>query len=221
MFRLIENLVPPTAIAELRAIAATANFVDGRISNPHNKAKQNLQLHDPNTGKRVTEILAEALFANEDFRNFAQPKIIAPPILTSYRQSMRYGAHTDAAFMQVGQRMLRSDVSCTIFLSDPASYEGGALRVLLGTSSVEIKPEAGSAILYPSTTLHEVTPVTSGSRLVGLTFIESRIADPVQRELLYELGEVVALEGLNMAPENHLRLYRVRENLLRAWGDHD
>jgi len=74
-------------------------------------------------------------------------------------------------------------------------------------------------MLYPSTTLHEVTPVTRGVRLVGITFIESRIADPEHREWLYELNEVAALEGLRMSRENYTRLQRIQQNLLREWGD--
>lgn len=221
MFRLIENLLGADALRELHAIADTASFVDGRISNPHNTAKQNRQLHDPQTGARASKLLADALYASEEFRNFAFPKIIAPPMLTSYQPGMRYGVHTDIAFMQIGPRALRADLSCTIFLSDPASYEGGALRIELGTSEVLIRPAAGAAILYPSTTLHEVTPVTAGDRRVGLTFIESRVADPEQRELLYELNEVAALEGLTMSHANRTRLMRVQTNLLRRWGDPD
>jgi PKHD-type hydroxylase len=134
---------------------------------------------------------------------------------------MHYGLHVDTAFMHVGERALRSDLSCTIFISDHDDYEGGALRIRLGTTDVRIKGKAGSAIVYPSTSLHEVEPVISGHRLIGLTFIESRIANSEQRELLFELNEVAAIAGEKMDIETYTRLQRVQQNLLRHWGETD
>lgn len=206
-------------VAELREIAAKANFVDGRISNPHSKVKQNLQLHDEAAYQRSSQILTEALYGQEEFQNFAFPVAMLPPMMTRYTPDMRYGAHADAAFLQLGNVALRSDLSATIFLSEPAGYEGGALRIRLGTREIRFKGETGTAIVYPSDMLHEVEQVTSGERLVAITFIQSRIADRFHRETLYELNEIAALEGLNMAPENYARLQLVQANLLRHWGD--
>lgn len=221
MFKQIDNILTAAELAELHRIADTAPFVDGRITNPHNTAKNNLQLHEQSVIQRSAKLLADALYRSEEFRNYAFPKVLAPPMLTKYLPSMRYGLHADAAFMQLGNRALRSDLSCTIFLSAPDSYDGGALHVRLGSADIHVRAPAGSIILYPSTTLHEVTPVTRGERRVGLTFIESRIADPEQREWLYELNEVAALEGLGMARDNFTRLQRIQANLLRHWGDPD
>lgn len=221
MFKRIDKVLTAGQLAELNAIADRATFVDGRITNPHNTAKQNVQLNDERMVEQTSQLMANALYQHDEFRNFVFPKAIAPPLLTVYRPGMRYGAHADAAFMVRNGRHHRSDISCTLFLSDPDSYDGGALRVQLGDEELLVKLSAGSAILYPSTTMHEVTPVTRGERRVGLTFIESRIADPIRRELLYELNEVAALEGLGMKPENYMRLQRVQQNLLRDWGDHD
>ena len=217
MFREID-LLSAAGVAELRRIAAAANFVDGRISNPHSKVKQNLQLHDEQAYQRSSQILSQALMAHEDFRNFAFPLGILPPLMTRYTPGMQYGAHADAAFLQLGQMAIRSDLSCTIFLSDPDEYEGGALRIELGTRDLRFRGRPGTAIVYPSTMMHEVEPVTKGERLVAITFIQSRIADPLLRETLYELNEVAALEGLSMAPENYARLQLVQANLLRHLG---
>lgn len=206
-------------VAELRAIAASANFVDGRISNPHSTVKQNLQLHDEDAYQRSSQILTQALYGQEEFQNFAFPVAMLPPMMTRYTPDMRYGAHADAAFLQLGNVALRSDLSATIFLSDPKAYEGGALRIRLGTREIRFSGEAGTAIIYPSDMLHEVERVTSGERLVAITFIQSRIADRFRRETLYELNEIAALEGLRMAPENYTRLQLVQANLLRHWGD--
>ncbi len=218
MFRLIPVL-SPDQIVELRAIAAAANFVDGRITNPHSTVKNNLQLHDPATHQQSADILRGALLASDEFRNVAFPKAIAPPMLTRYELGMAYGLHTDTALMHLPRGVIRADLSCTIFLSDPADYQGGALSITLGNARVGFKEAAGVAIVYPSTTLHEVEPVTHGERLVGLTFIQSSIADTAKRDLLFELNEVAALEGLDMAPENYVRLQAVQANLMRRWTD--
>lgn len=206
-------------VDELKRIAAAAPFVDGRITNPHNKAKQNLQLHDPQAYAKSSQILLQGLMAHEDFRNFAFPVSIAPPLLTRYAPGMRYGAHGDSAFIMLPSGALRSDLSCTIFLNNPESYEGGALSIQLGTRRLSFKLDPGHALLYPSDLLHEVEPVTSGERLVGITFIQSRIKDLFARELLYDLNEIAALEGAGMTHENFTRLQIVQQKLLRYWAD--
>lgn len=218
MFKELE-ILSAAQVAELRGIAAAANFVDGRISNPHSKVKHNLQLNDEAAYNRSSQILTQALYAHEDFQNFAFPVAMLPPMMARYTSEMRYGAHADAAFLQLGPQALRSDLSCTIFLSDPASYEGGALTIHLGGRTVAFKSAPGTAVVYPSDMLHEVERVTAGERLVAITFIQSRIADNSRRALLYDLNEVAALEGLRMQPENYARLQLVQANLLRRWGD--
>lgn len=219
MFRLIENVLSAQQLAELHRIVDNANFVDGRISNPHSKAKNNLHLNDQNAYQRSAQIMTEALLSNEDFHNYAFPKQLAPPLTTRYEPGMHYGLHPDAAIMHIGNASIRSDLSCTLFLNEPDSYEGGALRIVQGTEELRFKGPVGSIVVYTSTTLHEVEQVTSGQRLVGLTFIQSQIADPARRELLYELNEVAALEGNNMSPENFTRIQAVQQNLHRRWAD--
>jgi PKHD-type hydroxylase len=215
VFKEIPNLLTPDEVRTLRSIAASAQWVDGRQSNPHSTVKNNLQLYD----KRASELMARALFQTEEFTNFAFPTVLAPPMLSRYAPGMHYGAHADAAYLPMGEKPIRCDVSCTIFLSEPESYEGGALRIRLGDRDLRFRPAPGSAVVYPSTTLHEVEPVTRGERLAGITFVQSRIADAFHRETLHELNEVAALEGLKMDPENFTRLQRVQRNLLHTWGD--
>jgi PKHD-type hydroxylase len=218
MYRILK-LLTDAEIAECRQIAAASPFVDGRITNPHNTAKKNEQLHEPQAFQKSSQLLLQAFTRSEEFRDFAFPVFIAPPFLTRYRPGMKYGFHTDAAFLRSPQGELRSDLSCTIFLSDPESYEGGSLHVRYGDGNLHFKLRAGEAIIYPSDTLHEVEPVTKGERLVAITFIQSRIQDPFRRNLLYDLNEVAALEGLNMGAENYMRLQLVQAQLLRYWGD--
>lgn len=219
MFRLIKDVLTPQEVGEIRQIAERLRFVDGRVSNPHNTAKNNLQVDTSQPdAQRAAQVAGAAMMRNEDFQNFARPKRVASPMLCRYDLKMNYGAHADAPIIQLPNGPLRSDVSATIFVADPASYEGGELTIRLGTETVRIKGEPGSMIVYPSTTVHEVAPVTSGQRLVFITFIESTIADAEQRDILYELNEVYALEGLKMAWENRTRLQYVLNNLHRRWA---
>lgn len=215
----ILDLLSAQEVAELRKIAASATFVDGRITNPHNKTKINEQLHEPQANQRSSSLLLQAFTRSEEFLDFAFPVQIAPPLMTRYHPGMRYGAHSDAAFIQLQGGPLRSDLSCTIFLNEPEDYEGGALHVRLSDGSMRFKLKPGQAIVYPSDTLHEVEPVTKGERLVAITFIQSRVKDPFQRHMLFELNEVAALEGLKMDKTNFSRLQLVQANLLRYWGD--
>jgi len=219
MFLEIDDVLTAEEVAQLRAMAETARFVDGRISSPHSTVKDNLQIdHGDNAYAASSRMLAEALQRSEGFRNYAFPALMAPPLLARYEPGMKYGAHSDSAMIQIGARQLRSDLSCTVFLSEPETYEGGALAIHLGARRVQFKLKPGAAVVYPSTTLHEVTPVTKGQRLVGITFIESQIPDTTLRELLYELDEVAATEGLGMSDEGRVRLQHVRTNLRRMWS---
>ena len=218
MYRILPVLTDEE-VAECRRIAASAEFVDGRLSNPHNIAKQNQQLHEPQAYQASSKLLHAALSRSPKFRDFAFPVAMAPPMMTRYQPGMKYGAHADAAFINLPGATIRSDISCTIFLNEPADYEGGELNVRLGEANLSFKLKPGEAILYPSDTLHQVEPVTKGERLVAITFIQSRIADPFKRSLLYELNEVAALEGLKMDSENYSRLQLVQQNLLRHWAD--
>ena len=218
MYRILQ-LLTDAEIAECRRIAAQAPFVDGRITNPHNKTKVNEQLHDAQAYQRSSQLLLQAFGRSEEFREFAFPVLIAPPLITRYHPGMHYGAHADAAFIQLQGATIRSDLSCTVFLNDPKDYEGGELHVRLGDADLKFKLRPGEAIVYPSDTLHQVVPVTRGERLVAITFIQSRVQDPFQRSMLFELNEVAALEGLKMAQENFSRLQLVQANLLRYWGD--
>ena len=218
MYRVLP-LLTPAEVQELRNIAATTPFIDGKITNPHNKAKQNQQLHDAGAYQKSAQILLQAFGRSEEFREFAFPVSIAPPLLTRSQPSMKYGAHADAAFIQLQGGAIRSDLSCTVFLNDPGSYEGGALHIRLGDASIRFKLKPGETIVYPSDTLHEVEPVTKGERLVAITFIQSRVPNPFERSMLFELNEVAALEGLKMSHENFARLQLVQANLLRYFGE--
>ena len=219
MFLEVKNLLSPADVARLTALSRELRFVDGRVTNPANTTKQNLQADhaDPKFAESV-QIVQAAITRSQEFMEFAMPRRIAPPLLCRYESGMKYGAHADAAVIHVPNGRIRSDLSCTVFIGSPSSYDGGELSLVSGTRTMTFKGDAGDAIVYPSTTLHEVTPVRSGQRLVAITFIESLIADQHQRLQVYELNEIAALEGLNMKWENRVRLDVVRQNLMRMWA---
>lgn len=219
MFLQIENFLTAAEVQSIAEIAREAKFVDGRRSNPHNTTKDSA-IGDPNDpmAQKAAQIALGAFQRSEEARNFVFPQRVAVPSLCRYEVGMKYGAHTDAAFLPVGPQPLRSDVSCTLFISNPADYQGGELVAHLGSEIIRIKGNAGSAVFYPSTTVHQVVPVSSGERLVMITFIESQIRDQLQRDMLYTLGEVRALEGLKMDWRNRTQLEYVIANLHRMWS---
>lgn len=219
MFLKIRDLLSSPEVGRLVELSRQLRFVDGRASNPANQTKDNLQADssDPRFAESV-QIVNAALVRSREFLDFAMPKRVAPPLLCRYQPGMKYGAHADSALIQVGTSRLRSDISCTVFISDPDTYEGGELSIEIGNQAIAFKGRAGEAILYPSTTLHEVVPVLSGERLVSISFIESLIPDQHQRMQVYELNELAALEGDTMKWENRVRLDVVRQNLMRMWS---
>jgi len=219
VFLKIKNLLTTPEIARLVTLSRELRFVDGRVSNPANVTKDNLQVDytDPKYAESV-QIVNVAFARSREFVDFVMPKRVAPPLLCRYEPGMKYGAHADSALIQLGNAHLRSDLSCTVFVNDPSAYEGGELSIVLGNQAIAFKGAPGEAIVYPSTALHEVLPVRSGQRLVSITFVESYIADEHKRTQVYELNEIAALEGLSMKWESRVRLDVVRQNLLRMWS---
>jgi PKHD-type hydroxylase len=219
MFLQIENFLTAAEVQAVAEIAPQAKFIDGRRSNPHNVTKENV-IGDPADplAQKAAQIALAAIQRSEQARDFVFPQRMAVPTLCRYAAGMNYGPHTDAAFLPLGPQPLRSDVSCTIFITNPGEYAGGELIAHLGTEILRIKGNAGSAVFYPSTTVHQVAPVTSGERLVIITFIESQIPDQLKRDMLHALGEVRALEALKMDWRNRTQLDYVIQNLHRMWS---
>ena len=219
MFLQIENFLTAADVQAVAECARQAKFIEGRRSNPHNTTKDN-EIGDPADpmAQKAAQIGLAALQRSEEARNFVFPQRVALPSLSRYAPGMKYGAHIDAAYLPVGAQPLRSDVSCTMFISNPADYAGGELIAHLGSEMIRVKGNAGSAVFYPSTTVHQVVPVSAGERLVMITFIESQIPDQLERDLLYALGEVRALEGLKMDWRNRTQLEYVIANLHRMWS---
>ncbi|MGB0133273.1 Fe2+-dependent dioxygenase [Dokdonella sp.] len=222
MIQHLRNVLEPAELASLRAIAGRAQFVDGRISNQHNPLKNNMQIaqSDPDAIE-PGKILRDALFRHPDMYVSAFPKNMANPTISRYEPGMKYGWHMDEALFP-SQPPMRSDVSCTVFLSDPDDYDGGELMIAQGQHVLPVKLAAGDAVLYPSTTIHQVAAVTRGVRLVGITWLQSYIPNAQHRELLQQLEEARTIEtsrGEQAELRMLLMLGSLRNNLFRMWSD--
>jgi PKHD-type hydroxylase len=214
----IPAILSPAELDEARARAAEARFVDGQTTAGWHarQVKRNEQAAGDDTLPRLVE---RALQRNEVFRAAALPRRLAQPLVARYRPGMTYGAHVDNAIM--GEtNPLRSDIAVTVFLAAPDSYAGGELVIESTGGEQEVKLEAGAAVLYPATTLHRVTAVTAGERLVAVTWVQSLVRDAARREVLFELDaarrEIFATSGKTPVFD---RLAKSYANLLRMWAE--
>jgi PKHD-type hydroxylase len=212
MYVLLEKVLGPADVAGVAQFLRRDELVDGRATSEH-PGKRNLQL--PNAAAGAGTAAALILRRLQEHRRFdlaAQPRVVIGPSFNRYEPGMVYPEHVDQALM--GGR--RTDLSVTIFLSEPADYDGGALVVGAGTNERRYRLAAGDGVLYPSSTLHRVEEVTRGARLAVVLWVESRVRDANKRLVLDELGRVVETLGDN--PYDR-RLRKAHANLLRMWVD--
>lgn len=223
MLLTIPGLLNAAQLAKIREILTGAQFVDGRLTAGFAAArvKHNLELgQEPERLTRLVRIVMASLAHNETFRFGALPHRVADPIVARYEPGMTYGDHVDDPIMGTTGPRFRTDVSMTIFLSEPDTYVGGELTMRTPFGDRKVKLPAGDAVIYPSSSLHQVAEVTEGERLVILTWIQSYVRDAARRELLYELN--LARERLlKESPGGETTGYvdRSYANLLRMWAD--
>lgn len=198
----------------------TGEFIDGKATAGWHArlVKHNTQLPKSPVLEAVRDVVQAALDRNTLFQMAVRPKIIRPMTVSRYEMGMSYGTHIDNALMS--QPQMRSDVSMTLFLSAPSTYDGGELVVESTQAEQVFKLEAGSMIIYPSSTLHRVEPVKQGVRLVVVTWIQSLIRNPDQREVLFDLDtarhNIFAKHG--KTAEFDL-ISKAHANLLRQWAE--
>jgi PKHD-type hydroxylase len=218
MFRRLSDVLNADELAVIHALLAQVRFVDGRITNPDSTIKHNLQApqEDP-VNARIAQIVRDALFRHPDVRTWGMPRAMARPTVVRYEPGMAYGWHVDEGLFP-SSPPLRSDLSCTVFLNPPDEYDGGELMMQLGQETLTYKLQPGDAILYPSTTIHQVAPVTRGLRFAVITWIQSWVASTEQRELLVQLEEARARAGVQDERLTVL-LGSLRSNLFRMWAD--
>jgi PKHD-type hydroxylase len=215
----IKSVLTGIQVADLVRTLRTSTFSDGKITAGWHArlVKKNLQVDAQDSAIKVAADLVEkALSENPLFRLAARPRKLSPMLFNKYVEGMHYGAHVDDAFM--GE--LRSDLSYTLFLSEPDEYDGGELVMDLPQGEQAYKLAAGDLILYPSTTLHRVDPIRRGARLAVVGWVQSMIRRPDQRELLFDIdsARLALFEREGKSAEFDL-LSKSVSNLLRMWGE--
>lgn len=217
MLVVITNLLNSNEVSLLCEKMRHTRYVDGRVTAGREarpvKRNQQVERTDPQLAD-MQKLVTDRLMSNDLFRMAVRPKIVLPPMFSRYEPGMEYGNHVDNSIM----RGVRTDVSVTIFLSDPDQYEGGQLVMDSPGGEREVKLPAGYAVTYPTTSLHRVAPVVSGERLAAVTWIRSFVRNAADREMLFDLDTARhrLFELLGKTPEMDL-LAKTQSNLLRRW----
>jgi PKHD-type hydroxylase len=225
MLLAIPDVLTAEQLAESRALLESADWVDGRATAGHQGArvKNNQQLPaDHPIARQVGETILRALGRNQLFISAALPLHILPPMFNRYAGGQQFGTHVDGSVRQIPgtNQRLRTDVSCTLFFAGPDEYDGGELVVEDTYGAKSVKLPAGHLILYPSTSLHHVTPVTRGARLCSFFWLQSMIRDDARRTLLFDMD--VAIQRLGAEHPGHasvVQLTGVYHNLIRQWAE--
>jgi PKHD-type hydroxylase len=219
----IDQVLTPETLQTIHHFLQQAEFVDGKLTAGTfaRVVKHNDQMNgDTDIAKTVTRTISQAIQHNALFQAVARPKVIRPCLINRYGPGMAYGWHTDNAIMGKDGHLNRSDLSFTLFLSDPDTYEGGELVLDTDNGDRSIKLAAGSMVLYPSTYLHQVTAVTAGQRFAAVSWVQSLVRNTEHRNLLFELDTVrrSLFEKYGKTDEFDL-LSKTHANLLRQWAD--
>lgn len=229
MLLVIPNVLDQNQLKVISRLLEDAEFEDGKLSagKEATKVKNNLELsQETRTGEvlhqQLNQMVMPTLMKHTDYQNSVYPLKVATPFYVRYEKGMQYGYHIDDPIMGNSaaslQERYRSDVSTTIFLND--DYEGGELVIKTSNGEQSIKGNAGDVVIYSSSSLHKVNEVTSGMRLVAVTWAQSMVKDSTKRQILYELSQ--ARETLlDNKPENSAtkQVGNVYANLLRRWSD--
>lgn len=225
MLLAIPNVLSAAQVAEFRADLERADWVDGRVTAGHQSAqvKYNLQVpEDHPVARQLGDHILSALGKSPLFLTAALPRKIYPPLFNCYREGGNFGLHVDGAIRDIKgtHHRIRTDISATLFLSSPEEYGGGELMIEDTYGAQTVKLPAGHMVLYPSTSLHKVNPVTRGARIASFFWIQSLVREDAQRGLLFDLDN--AIRGLQADMPNHpsaVQLTGIYHNLLRRWSE--
>ncbi len=217
----LKQVLSPAELRQLRDLAARVRWEDGRrsagpIASPH---KHNTEApHQTPEAQAASDIALKALRRHPQFFNAALPAIMSPLMMNRYVEGMDYGDHCDAAVLG-GSTPMRADLSATLFISEPADYDGGELVTHIMPEGYRTKLPAGDLVLYPADTVHHVTKVTRGTRLAIIFWTQSMVRDLQQRTLLYNLSQTLDRleQPLAKSPEI-TELYTCYYNLIRMWA---
>ncbi|MBS7670244.1 Fe2+-dependent dioxygenase [Croceicoccus gelatinilyticus] len=226
MLIVIENVLSEDEVASFREQLSRAGWVDGADTAGSRSVavKQNLQLpRTDDTARELGETILRKLGNHAEFVSASLAEKIWPPVFNCYQDGGHYGTHSDAALMRLPEAglTLRSDLSATIFLSDPDDYDGGELVIEESYGAQAVKLNAGDMVLYPSGSLHQVTPVTRGQRICAITWMQSAVADASARAMLYDMDQSIRALSVGKAKDDADidRLIHVYHNLVRRWAN--
>ncbi len=221
------EVLTPEEVAALRAelLGAGDAWVDGRVTAGYQGApvKLNRQIDErSDVATRCQGKILAVLERHPQFISAALPDMVYPPMFNRYGEGMTFGAHVDGAVRldpRTG-RKLRTDLSATLFLSDPGDYDGGELEIADAYGVQAVKLNAGDMILYPATSLHQVTPITRGERLAAFFWVQSLVREDARRTILFEMdGAIQALNRAGADEEARRTLVGCYHNLLRQWAE--
>ena len=222
MITILEDVLKAEELSAIHKVLKQGQFYAGAETAgwAAKSVKNNQQWQaTPELESEVTNTLTSQLVTHPEFSTSTYAKKIAPFLISQSQHFGGYGNHVDDALMS-SESILRSDLSCTLFLSNPEDYEGGELVFSFGAQQLSYKLPAGHAIIYPSTSLHQVTPVTQGVRHVAVTWMESYVRSSEQREILQDLDnarrEIIKEQGKNSAFD---KISKSHANLLRLWAE--
>ncbi|HEY8353977.1 MAG TPA: Fe2+-dependent dioxygenase [Methylophilaceae bacterium] len=222
----IPEVLTKEQVRQCRQLMDQAEWVDGNVTSGAQAAmaKNNMQLpEDSPVARQIGDLIQDALSANPLFIAAALPHKVFPPLFNRYEGGQSFGVHVDNAirYLRGTSFRVRSDLSCTLFFSEPDEYEGGELTIEDVYGIHQVKLPAGHMVLYPSTSLHRVTPVTKGCRVCSFFWLQSMVREDSQRTLLYQLDvsiQKLAAE-LGLDDPRVISLTGVYHNLLRRWAD--
>ena len=226
MMLAIPDILTPAEAATFRARLVAADWIDGNATSGTQSAlaKRNRQL--PEDAPLAAELggrILDALGASPIFVAAALPLKVYPPLFNAYAGGEAFGTHVDSAIRirRGSDFRIRSDLSATLFLTDPADYDGGELEIEDGLAPQHVRLPAGHLLLYPATTLHRVLPVTRGTRIASFFWIQSMVRDLSARTMLYDLDRSIQALAATLGPGDPqlVRLTGLYHNLLRRWAD--
>jgi len=222
MIKVLSNVLTEQQVQEVTQLLKNGEFVDGKTTAGRyaKSVKQNLQWQaDGESMERVNQFVTGILAKHPDFASLCYPKYLAPFLISKSQHNGHYGQHVDDALL-ISDSVTRSDLSCTVFLCNPDEYEGGELCFDYHGLALSYKLNAGDVIIYPSTTLHEVKPVSKGCRTVAVSWIESYVRDVEKREILFDLDQSRQQIFAESGKSNTFDLLsKSHANLLRRWAE--
>lgn len=219
----IPGVLDNEALAQVRALLDGAQWIDGRATAGHLSAsvKDNCQLdEDDPIALQAGALVLDALARSALFASAALANRLSPPLFNRYEGGGTYGDHIDGAVRALARGRMRADLSATLFLTDPATYEGGELVIAAPGGEHAVKLTAGDMVLYPSGARHRVTPVTTGRREAAVLWVQSLVKSAEHRAMLFDLDQTIQTLQAEAAPaDSVLALTGLYHNLLRLWSE--